>query len=146
MYWLIMFVVCYIVVEYGQNYLYDETTPHVAWKVAGGSLIVAALLVKTRSSYDTMFTSEIPWTVVQGIVWFAVFTLVFRFQPQHGAAIGVVTMLLVTGLATMAIDSFTQPASRGTPPRVIQSKPVRQPATSAMPLPTTAPKEEPKAK
>ena len=38
-YWLLLFVACYIVVEYGQNYLYDEPTPNVALKVALGSLV-----------------------------------------------------------------------------------------------------------
>ncbi len=43
-YFVILFVVCYIVVEYGQNYFYDEVTPAAAAKVALGALILAAIL------------------------------------------------------------------------------------------------------
>lgn len=127
-YWLVLFVSCYIVVEYGQNYLYDETTPGVGWKVALGSALLAGLMTWTRTSYDTMFTAEFAWTALQAIAWFAVFTLIFRFQPLHGFAIGIVTMLLISGMATLGVTSLTQ---RGGPvPRPIRtpSKPLRRAA------------------
>ena len=54
-----------------------------------------------RRSYDSMFTSNFAWTVLQGIVWFGVFTLIFQFHPWHALGLGLVTMVLVSGLATM---------------------------------------------
>jgi hypothetical protein len=126
-YWLILFVLCYVIVEFAQNYLYDEKTPHAGWKVLGGSMILAAVLTWTRTSYDTMLTERLGVTVIQAIVWFAVFILVFRFQPVHGGAIGVVAMLLVAGLATMGVQSLSgsnEVATLPENPRV--SKPLRR--------------------
>jgi hypothetical protein len=108
LYWLVLFAACFIVVEYGQGFLYDEATSYVWPRVAVGSLLLALLLTYTHTSFDSMLTTDIGWTVLQSIVWFGVFTLIFRFQPQHGAVVGVVTMLLITGLATMAVDSLGQ--------------------------------------
>jgi hypothetical protein len=138
-YWLVLFVACYIVVEYAQKYLYDETTPLVGLKVLLGSAILAGLLVKTRSQYDTMFTSDLGWTVIQAIVWFAVFVLVFRFHPQHGAAIGVATMLIVAGLATMGVESLLHPRPVETGPAELRTnKPLRR----AIGPPPVAPAKE----
>jgi hypothetical protein len=75
-----------------------------------------------------MFTSNIMWTVLQGLVWFGVFTLIFQFHPWHALGIGIATMLLVTGLATMGVDSLlskstpTAQVRRGT----VSGQPVRQ--------------------
>jgi hypothetical protein len=116
-YWLVLFVACFIVVEVGHDQLYDEVTPRAGLKVLGGSLLLALLLtwLKTRNtpaSFDSMFTSNIAWTVLQGIVWFGVFTLVFQFHPWHALGISLVTMLLVSGLATMGVDSvLSRPAA-----------------------------------
>jgi hypothetical protein len=140
-YWVILFVACYIVVEFAQNYFYDETTPAVGLKIALGSFILAALLTWTRSSFDTMFTSELPKTVFQAIVWFGVFTLIFRFQPQHAAAIGVAAMILFSGLASLGVDSMMKSSNRTMATVRRPSKPFRQPATLR---PTEAPAEAPK--
>src|SRR4051794_14599555 len=110
-YWLGGFVGCYVVVEFGQDQLYDEVTPHVGLKVAGGSLLLAILLTALKyygvpASYLTMFTDNIIWTLLQAIVWTGVFILVFRFHPWHGLGLGLATMLLVSGLATMGVDSL----------------------------------------
>src|SRR4051812_41439532 len=98
-YWLVLFVACYSIVEFAQDQFYDEVTPRAGLKVTLGSLVLALLLTKLRTSYDTMFTTDIAWTVLQAIVWFVVFTLVFQFHPQHAAAIGIGAMLLVCGMA-----------------------------------------------
>jgi hypothetical protein len=37
-----------------------------------------------------------------------VFTLVYRFQPQHGAIIGVVAMVLLAGIASLCVDGLTR--------------------------------------
>ena len=58
-YCLILFVVCYIVVEYRQNYLYDEATPGLGSRSRSGRSLLAAILSWTRTSFDTMFTSDI---------------------------------------------------------------------------------------
>jgi hypothetical protein len=127
-YWMVVFVGCYIVVEVGQDQLYDEVTPHVGLKVTGGSLILALLLTWLRPSYLTMFTTNFAWTVLQAIVWFGVFTLIFQFHPWHGLGLGLAAMLLVSGLATMGVESILTPtpASANRPAASQVSKPVRE--------------------
>lgn len=126
-YWLAMFISCYTIVEVGQDFFYDEVTPHAGLKVAAGSLILAALLTWFRPSFDTMFTADLPWTVLQGIVWFGVFTLIFQFHPTHALAIGTVALLLIPGVATMGVDSMTKPTPTLAPARTLQhSKAVRR--------------------
>ena len=56
-----------------------------------------------------MFTTNIIWTVLQAIVWFGVFTLIFQFHPWHALGLGIATMLLVQGLATMGVNSILTP-------------------------------------
>lgn len=114
-YWLVLFVACYLVTEHGQANLYDEVTPYLWPKVAGGSLLLAAVLTRAHTSFDTMMTDGVGWTIGQAILWFLVFMLVLRFQPLHAAVLGVITMVLVVGLATMAVDSLhesIQPTAR----------------------------------
>ncbi len=101
-YWLVMFVACFVVVEVGQDQLYDQVTPRAGLKVASGSLLIALLLTWLRVrgepvSYESMFTTNFAWTVLQGIVWFGVFTLIFQFHPWHALGLGLITMVLVTG-------------------------------------------------
>lgn len=130
-YWLILFVTNYIVVEYAQNYLYDETTPHVGWKLVGGTLILAVLLTILRTSFDTMFTFDIGWTVLQALAWFGVFTLIYRFQPLHGCVLGVCTFLIIGGLASMAVDSLTGEVPAAARVQINETpKPIRRPATT----------------
>jgi hypothetical protein len=142
-YWLVMFVGCYVVVEVGQDQLYDEVTPHSGLKVAGGSLLIALLLTVLRAkglaaSYDSMFTTNIIWTLLQAIVWTGVFILIFRFHPWHGLGLGLATMLLVTGLATMGVESLlAKPATTTQATRAsVPNQPVRQ---SVSPSATAAP-------
>lgn len=125
--WLILFVACFILVEFAQKYLYDEVTPSAGLKILGGSAVLALLLTWTRTSFDTMFTTDIAWTVLQGIVWFGVFTLVYRFHPVHAAAIGIVSMLLLSGTANLALDSMMV-SRRGARPVFRTSTPVRAPS------------------
>ncbi len=136
-YWMVAFVGCYVVVEVGQDQLYDEVTPHVGLKVTGGSLILALLLTWLKPSYLTMFTTNFAWTVLQAIVWFGVFTLIFQFHPWHGLGLGIAAMLLVSGLATMGVESILTPTpasvTRSAASRV--SKPVRE---SLAPAPAPA--------
>ena len=145
-YWLVMFVACFVVVEVGHDQLYDEVTPHAGLKVAGGSLLIALLLTVLKyynlpASYEAMFTTNIAWTFLQGIVWFAVFTLIFQFHPWHALGLGLVTMLLVTGLATMGVDSVLAPsaATQAASRAPVFSQPVRAPAGGSPPAPA-APK------
>ena len=121
-YWLVMFVACFVVVEIGQDQLYDEVTPRAGLKVAGGSLLIAALLTALRhygfpASFESMFTTNIAWTLLQGVVWFLVFMFVFQFHPWHALGLGVVTMVLVSGLATMGVESvLAKPRDVSPPP------------------------------
>ncbi len=142
-YWLVMFVACFIVVEVGHDQLYDEVTPHAGLKVAGGSLLIAILLTVYRAkgvpaSLETMFTTNLIWTLLQAIVWAGVFVLIFQFHPWHGLGIGLATMLLVTGLATMGVDSLMKPSARTTQKAVVPNQPVRHtisPGGTAAPAP-----------
>ncbi|HEV3120437.1 MAG TPA: hypothetical protein VGY53_00975 [Isosphaeraceae bacterium] len=133
-YWLIVFVICYVVSEYAQNYLYDETTPALPLKLLGGTFLLAALLTKFRPSFDTMFTADIHWSILQAIVWFLVFMFIFRFHPKHAVTLGVITFLIVPGMATLGIDSLS-----GTSPAPVKasifktSKPIRRPAATFSP-------------
>ncbi|MFO0959628.1 MAG: hypothetical protein U0800_19705 [Isosphaeraceae bacterium] len=107
-YWLVLFVACYLVTEYGQAYLYDEVTPYIWPRVAGASFLLAAVLTRAHTSFDTMLTDGIGWTIGQAVLWFLAFLLILRFHPLHAAVLGVVTMVLVVGLATMAVDSLQE--------------------------------------
>ena len=87
-YWLVLFVVCFVLVEIGHDQLYDEAPKYAGWRVFGGSLILASLLTALRykgfaASFDSMFTTNIGWTLLQGVVWFLVFMFVFQFHPWH---------------------------------------------------------------
>ncbi len=143
-YYVLIFVACYIIVEFGQDLFYGEPTPGHGWKVALGALILASLLTWTRSNYATMFTDDFKWTALQAIAWSGVFVLVFRFHPWHGLGIGLATMLLLTGTATLVVDSMLTPRSTA---RIDTSAPattpVRRPAyapNQARPATAPAPK------
>ena len=86
-----------------------------------------------------MFTTNIIWTVFQAIVWFGVFTLIFQFHPWHALGLGILTMLLVSGLATMGVDSMLKP----TPPTRLHARGRREqagsPVAAAAPAPDTRP-------
>ena len=119
-YWLAFFVACLTIVEVMQDMFYDEVTPRSGLKVAGGSLVLAALAVWLKPSFDTMFTNNIAWTLLAGVVWFAVFTLVFQFHPTHALGLSLLTMVLVSGLATLGVDSLTKPSPKVAP---VQARP-----------------------
>jgi hypothetical protein len=127
-YWMIFFVVCYVVVDYAQKYLYDEATPALGLKLALGTLLFAILATWLKPSFDTMFTSAIAWTAIQALVWMGVFILVFRFHPHHGAGLGLATMVLVTGLAALAIDSMNGQVPEAARREINKSVPLRRPA------------------
>jgi hypothetical protein len=101
-YAVILYVVSYIVVEYGQKYLYDEITPGTPLKVLLGSVILAGLLTYTRTGFETL-----------AIVWSGVFILIYRFQPWHGFGLAMATMLIFAGLSTLVVSSLTQPKPAG---------------------------------
>lgn len=143
--WLVLLAVCYAVVEFGQSYFYDETTPGAPLKVALGSAILAAILTWTRTSYDTMLTRDIGKTVVLAIAAFGVFTLIFRFQPWHGFAVGIASVLLVAGFATMGVDSFVNRNRPLSPTVTTPAKPLRRAATTVPLAPARSP-EKPAAR
>jgi hypothetical protein len=136
-YWLVMVVASYIAVDVGQDQLYDEPTPMAGLKVAGGSLILAALTTWLHPSFESMFTAGIAWTVLQGIVWFAVFTLIYQFHPLHALAIGIPMMLMIPGVATLGVESMTKPTP-ATQTRVI-NEPVRKSFSGGGPPPVVTP-------
>lgn len=135
-YWLIFFVICYVVAEYGQNYLYDETTPNLGLKLAGGTLLLALLSTWLRPSYDTMFTTDLSWTVLQAICWFLVFMFIFRFHPKHALSLGLGTMLIATGMASLGVDSLTGNVPEAARREIRKNtKPIRKPSGTGAPPP-----------
>ncbi len=48
-YWLVLFIVCYSIVEFGQDQLYDEVTPKAWLKVGGGTFALALILTWLRT-------------------------------------------------------------------------------------------------
>ncbi len=147
-YWLVLFVTCFVLVEIGHDQLYDEVTPRAGLKVAAGSLVLAALLTALRAygfpaSFESMFTTNIGWTLLQGVVWFLVFMFVFQFHPWHAFGLGVVTMILISGLATMGVESVLakkRDVTNATRP-FVPTEPVRQSLGSG---PAAAPAKEAK--
>ena len=132
-YWLVIFVACFVVVEIAQDQLYDEVTPRVGLKVTSGSALIAVVLTALRyygvpASFESMFTTNIAWTLLQGVVWFGVFTLILQFHPWHALGIGTATMLMVSGLATMGVESvLSRPAPNSAAARPFApTKAVRQ--------------------
>lgn len=126
MYWLFLFIALYMVAEYGQYYIFESALPYNAPRALAGGFILALILLWTRTSFDTMLTSGIGTTVIQGIAWFLVFTFVLQFPPVYGAALGVATMLLIPGLATMAVDSLSRPVLKDGPTLSRPSQPLRK--------------------
>lgn len=145
MYWLFLFIALYMVAEYGQYYIYESPLPYNGPKALGGGFILALVLMWSRTSFDTMLTSEIGTTVLQGIVWFLVFTFVLRFHPLHGAVLGVLIMLIVPGLASMAVDSLSRPVVTDRPTLSRPSKPLRTAIGPGMGGPPPASKAAPDA-
>ena len=138
-YWLLLFAVCFIAVEYGQTYFYDEATPSAALKVTLGSAILAIILTVTRPSYDKMITSNIlersSWRSRRS--WCS--HSCFGSTPWHGAALGIGSILLLAGMATMALESFQ---NRNVQPSMITkypSKPIRQKVGGPPPPPRVEP-------
>jgi hypothetical protein len=127
-YWMSFFVACLTAIEVLQDWFYDEVTPRSGLKAAGGALVLALLAAWLRPSFDTMFTSDIAWTLLQAIVWWVVFTLVFQFHPGH-ATIGIVIMVLVSGLATLGVDSLTKPSRTLAP---VQARPNNEPVRKSL--------------
>jgi hypothetical protein len=142
-YWLVMYVATYVIAEYAQNYLYDEATPALGWKVAAGTFLLSILLTRFRPSFETMFTADIGWTILQAIAWTAVFVFIYQFHPPHAVLLGVVSFVLLSGLTTLALDSFNRTGTAASARREVipQAKPQRRPAFA--PGPPPAGKAEP---
>lgn len=141
-YWVVFFVACLVAVETFQDWFYDEVVlKRSATVVALGALPLAALAAWLRPSFDTMFTTDIAWTLLQAIAWFAVFTLAFQFHPTHALMVGLGVMVLVTGLATLGVDSLTKPSRTLAPVRATpNNQPIRRPIAPAAPPPPAAAK------
>ena len=134
-YWFMFFVVQYILIEYGQAYLYDETIPRFGLKVLVGSLLLAMLAARFHPSFVTMFTNHLHWTLLQALAWVGIFTLLYQFQPLHALALGLMSFLFVPGLATMTVDSLAQPRRTIAPIRPGPTGPYRGSLSTPTPAP-----------
>lgn len=138
-YWLVAFVGCFTAVEIAQDALYDEVTPRAGLKVSLASLLLAALMTYFRPSFETMFTTNMSWTILQGIVWFLVFMFVLQFHPWHALGLGLLIMSMVSPLATMGVDSMLAPDAQVRAIRAgtnAPTKPVRESLAPRGPTPT----------
>lgn len=139
-YLLTSFVASYVLVEYGQKYLYDEVPPYVAVKVSIGALVMAGFMTWLRPAFETMFTETVPYTLLMAMAWVGVFVLIYRFQPLHGLGFALAAVLILPGLATMAVQGMTakrpDPRTQFTTP----AKPLRRGTGSSLPpLPASTP-------
>ncbi len=140
-YWLLFFVVQFIMVEYAQTYLYEETTPYFGLKVLIGSGLLAAMATYFRPNFATMLTNDIHWTALQALAWVGIFTLLYQFHPWHALALGLAGLVSVPALATMTIDSLSRServVSRPTPQPVAPHRGSLNP-TPATPRPQPTP-------
>ena len=117
---------------------YDEVTPWAGLKVAGGSLVLAGLATWLHPSFETVFTTDISWTLLQAVVWFAVFVLAFQFHPTHAIGLSLVTMVLVSGVATLGVDSLTKSTPTLRAVRAKGNEPVRRSLSTPPPEAATA--------
>ncbi len=141
-FWLIFFVAISVLVEFAQNYLYDETTPNAGFKVLLASALLAVVQTWARTSFETMFTSDFPWTVLQAIIWFVLFTLILRFHPVHALAVSLGAMIFLTGMSGLAYNSLSRRAAGGSAVQKREvSKPLRKSIGSNLPV-AQATKEE----
>jgi hypothetical protein len=140
-YWLVMFVLSYIAVEIGQDQLYDEVTPMSGVKVAGGSFLLAVMLTYFHPTFDSMFTSNIAWTVLQALIWIGVFLFIYQFHPWHALAIAVPLMLISSGFATMGVDSVMRPAPALRRASRLSATPAVRKSLAPPPAPAPAPKK-----
>jgi hypothetical protein len=134
-YWLAFFVVCYITTEMFADQLYDEVPKFIGFRVAAGSLILALLAAWLHPSFETLFTANLAWTALQAIAWVAVYILLFQFHPWHGLAIGLITMLLIPGVATMGVDNLMTPTPVVAPIHAKGAPPVRKSLNPTEPPP-----------
>lgn len=135
-YWLVFFVACYAACEVGQDFFYDEVNANVGLRSFVGSFILAAVATWVRPSYDTIFTANVAWTMLQALVWVGVFIFILEFHPWHGLGLSLVIMVLVSGLATMGVDSLTKSTPKLAPARSRQiNEPVRKSLNSVAPPP-----------
>ena len=89
-----------------------------------------------------MFTSDFPWTVLQAIIWFVLFTLILRFHPVHALAVSLGAMIFLTGMSGLAYNSLSRRAAGGSAVQKREvSKPLRKSIGSNLPV-AQATKEE----
>lgn len=139
-YWLVAFVGCFVIVEIAQDQLYDQLTPRAGLKVTLAAAVLAVLMSYYHPSFESMFTTNILYTIFQGVVWSLVFMFILQFHPWHALGLGLATMLLVSGLATMGVDAMLQPKPQvALRPAGAVNKPVRGSLTAPAP---PAPKPE----
>lgn len=141
-YWLLLFVVCYIVTEVGQNHFYDEVTP-LAWlKVGGSTLLLAGALTWWDPSSVDLFTDEIWLLAMLAVAAFVLFTVVMRFHAPHALMLGPVAVVLISIMAAMAVDSLKTSGRAAGRDRPIppSERRIRKSASSSIEAP---PPEEP---
>ena len=103
--------------EYRPDLLYDEATPSAAHEGGAGDVDAGqnADLARIRSTatnaHRAMFSADL--ATFLAIVWVGVFILIYRFHPWHGLGLGMATMLIFAGMATIVVESLLSPK----PPR-----------------------------
>ena len=142
-YALTFFVFSFSVMEAAGFYLYDEKPKYAFLRCLGGSLILAALATYTHPSFDKMFIEKLGATVISGIIWVGVFMFIYSFHPWHALGIGLAVMVISTGLASMAVDSFNVRDTRPIADIRKANKAFRQSMPAGPVAPPTPPENKP---
>jgi peptidoglycan/LPS O-acetylase OafA/YrhL len=143
-YWLLLFVACYIVTEVGQNHFYDEVTPFAWLKVGGSTLLLASALAWWDPSSVDLFTNEIWLLAMVAVAGFVLFVVAMQFHASHAIMLGPAVVVLVSITAAMAVDSLKTSGranfrDRPVPP---SERAIRKSASSTVDLIPEEPSEE----
>lgn len=158
MYSVFFFVVCFVVSDYSQGYLYNDKASKLPLRVLGSALIFGGLATWVNPTFDTMFSSKGHLTLLMAAIWLGVFLLILQFEPWHAALIGIGTMILSIGFGGLAVQGllkseaekqternqrYTKPAEpirKSGGPLVIQ-----RPDSTPAPAPTSSSPSQPQA-
>ena len=132
-YWLVLFVACFVLVEIGHDQLYDQVTPRgrlegrrrvarACGPVDGATGLRFSGVVRVDVHYQYWLDAASRRGLVPR------FHVRFSISPVACAWAGVVTMILVSGLATMGVESVLakkRDVTNATRP-FVPTEPVRQ--------------------
>ena len=101
---LLLTIVLWLLVDFVQKYLYDETAANMLPRAAGGAAILAFFAVLIPSDSDHMLSL---WSViVHPPAWVLVFRFIFLIDIGFSLLIGLGTGVIALPLVTMTYQSI----------------------------------------